>query len=1148
MYGALSSPYLENAQPLLGDSVRPFDVAIVGAGPVGSLCALAHAQQGQHVALFERNTKAATRLAGEWLHPPAVALLKQHDISVSHPEQTSVGEGFVVYPEDGSEPIMLPYPDESRAMIYEHAELVSDLHLALSEQPNVSFFKRERIRSVEAKCVSLVKQGEELKIPAKRVVGADGRSSVVRQSIGPRNRRLICSRMVGVLLEGVALPVENYGHVMLGAPGPVFMFHLGPERVRIILDVPLNLWNPRERIGLLLDSYLPVIPDSVRPAFTEAICSGQMQVAGNEIRPRVTYGESDRILIGDAAGHYHPLTAVGLTLGFGDASSLATCSSCEEFTKKRFESIRAPEFLAMGLYEVFSDYREEAALVRQSVYHYWRRNRALRDRTMSLLACENVSVTSLGFTFFRVIGRTIIGTLPLSFREIEWRRAREVTRALSARIYHFFRGALSTRRRGSSSEEGEALVRKHLSRAFLESMQGVNAEAKKPEPVELKTETLNRSLNLAADCLVSKQLESGAWEGEMVWCPMLTAQYVLFHHVIDRPLPTRRSQLILKQFEESKLDGGCWGLHEQSEPYLFVTTLVYVAARILGVRQDDPLIAHAKHFIQAEGVENIPSWGKFWLALLNLFDWEGLNPVLPELWKLPDWLPIHPSKWYCHTRLIYMAMASIYATSHQVKESELVQSIREELYDGRFSQVKFRSKRNKLRKADLFESPSNWLRLGYIFAGAYERIHSRRLRTKTTTDLLKRIKWELNSSSHMSISPVSGFLNLISLWLSDPSDKDFEAGYRKVNDWIWEDESKGIRVTGARSASWDTAFAIQALSTVPASREIEHSIERAAGFLKTQQIQDSFEGFENAYRNNPKGGWCFAGVWHGWPVTDCTAEAVLGLLASDSESVDTAALKEAIEFMLRGQNRDGGFGSYESQRSATGLEWMNPAEMFGESMTEKSYVECTSSCLAVVTACRQKFPELIDNRIEKAISKAKGWLQHTQQSDGSWRGVWGVQFIYGTFFGIRGLLAAGVPASDPSIRLACRWLIDRQLADGGWGEHASGCKTGQYVEDERSQVIQTAWSLIALLEATDPDWIAITNGIKYLTEHQKPDGSWPKQAMAGVFFRTALLDYVLYRQYFPLHALGLYEQRLRIRCERSDSKFVSIGDLPISSD
>ena len=38
-------------------------------------------------------------------------------------------------------------------------------------------------------------------------------------------------------------------------------------------------------------------------------------------------------------------------------------------------------------------------------------------------------------------------------------------------------------------------------------------------------------------------------------------------------------------------------------------------------------------------------------------------------------------------------------------------------------------------------------------------------------------------------------------------------------------------------------------------------------------------------------------------------------------------------------------------------------------------------------------------------------------------------------------------------------------------------------------------------------------------------GSWPRQDPAGVFFHTALLDYTLYRQYFPLWALSLYESR-----------------------
>ena len=56
-----------------------------------------------------------------------------------------------------------------------------------------------------------------------------------------------------------------------------------------------------------------------------------------------------------------------------------------------------------------------------------------------------------------------------------------------------------------------------------------------------------------------------------------------------------------------------------------------------------------------------------------------------------------------------------------------------------------------------------------------------------------------------------------------------------------------------------------------------------------------------------------------------------------------------------------------------------------------------------------------------------------------------------------------------------------------------------------------------------------------LCNTQDADGTWPKQDMAGVFFRTALLDYALYRQYFPLHALALYEARRRTRTRRAGS-------------
>ena len=233
--------------------------------------------------------------------------------------------------------------------------------------------------------------------------------------------------------------------------------------------------------------------------------------------------------------------------------------------------------------------------------------------------------------------------------------------------------------------------------------------------------------------------------------------------------------------------------------------------------------------------------------------------------------------------------------------------------------------------------------------------------------------------------------------------------------------------------------------------------------------------------------------------------------------------------MLRTRNRDGGFGSYEARRSAFDLEWLNPAEMFGDSMTERSYVECTASCLAAFAACRERFPQITNQALTDAVARADSWLRRVQERDGSWRGVWGVQFIYGTLFGIRGLRAAGALPGDPAVRLACRWLLDRQRQDGGWGEHHSGCLAGRYVEHEESQVIQTAWALIALLEAGASNWSAITRGARFLMDAQEADGSWPRQDMAGIFFRTALLDYVLYRQYFPLHALGLYEQRRRTR-------------------
>ncbi|MFW5920867.1 MAG: prenyltransferase/squalene oxidase repeat-containing protein, partial [Polyangiales bacterium] len=276
---------------------------------------------------------------------------------------------------------------------------------------------------------------------------------------------------------------------------------------------------------------------------------------------------------------------------------------------------------------------------------------------------------------------------------------------------------------------------------------------------------------------------------------------------------------------------------------------------------------------------------------------------------------------------------------------------------------------------------------------------------------------------------------------------------------------------------------------------------------------------------DPKGGWTFAGVWHGWPVSDCTAEAILAMLEAPEHRPSRAMVEDAVRFILKRQNADGGFGSYEAKRPRRiELEWLNPAEMFGDSMTEHSYLECTVSCLTALVRVREHFPDVTPRAIDRAVERAARFAREAQHDDGKWPTAWGVGYIYATMFGVRGLLAAGATPDDPAVRKACRWLLERQLPDGSWGESHEGCLRNEWVSMDHGHPIQTAWALTTLLEAREPSEAPLERAAAWLAAEQRDDGEWPEREMVGIFFHTALLHYRHYKRYFPVWALGLYEQ------------------------
>ncbi|HJK95289.1 MAG TPA: prenyltransferase/squalene oxidase repeat-containing protein [Polyangiaceae bacterium LLY-WYZ-15_(1-7)] len=662
------------------------------------------------------------------------------------------------------------------------------------------------------------------------------------------------------------------------------------------------------------------------------------------------------------------------------------------------------------------------------------------------------------------------------------------------------------------------------------------------------------------------------WEGEDVWNTMLASQHALAWHVMERPFPAGRREALVQQLRAERNAEGLWGLHPWGPSSLFVSTLAYVAARTLGVKADDPMLAEARRLFAREDVRAIPSWGKAWLAILNLYEWEGVNAVPPEAWLLPERFPLHPANYYCHTRLIYMGMASVSGLKLKARRTALTDALREELYPGRaYEDIDFASAKGLLREADLWAPPTKVLQSLYAAVNVFEKAHAKApafvrqrvlgaLRRRCLAELRERMRWELRSTDYTCLSPVNGLLFMLVLWAWDHDDPDVARQAERFEGWVWTGDAThdgaaehGARVAGARSATWDTSFALQALSAArplldgETRAHVDGALREGLDWLLTQQIPappiDDAATYRRQYRVDPTGGFCFAGVWHGWPVSDCTAEALSAFLEAPRAlfDVDASVAEKAVRFLLQCQNEDGGFGSYESRKSPLKLEWMNPAEMFGDSMTELSYFECTASNLVALCEVRERFPKLLRREVDRAIARAERYLRAHQNEDGSWEGAWGVAYVYGTMFGVRGLLAAGADASDPAIAKARRFLAAHQRADGSWGEHWRTCLTNEYEDLGHGHVTQTAWALWTLLEAGHEDLGALSKAAAWLAAQQDAEGDFPVQEYAGVFFRTALIEYRLYRRFFPVWALARYQERVAEALPRASGTSADAG-------
>lgn len=145
---------------------------------------------------------------------------------------------------------------------------------------------------------------------------------------------------------------------------------------------------------------------------------------------------------------------------------------------------------------------------------------------------------------------------------------------------------------------------------------------------------------------------------------------------------------------------------------MFGSVLSYIALRLLGQGledgEDNAVARGRKWILDHGGAVGIPSWGKFWVAVLGVYEWDGCNPMPPEFWLIPDSFPINPGKMLGYCRLVYMPMSYLYGKRFVGTITRLVLSLRQEIYNQPYDEMDWNKARRTCAKEDLYY-PHPWM-------------------------------------------------------------------------------------------------------------------------------------------------------------------------------------------------------------------------------------------------------------------------------------------------------------------------------------------------------------------------------------------------------------------------------------------------------
>ncbi len=648
--------------------------------------------------------------------------------------------------------------------------------------------------------------------------------------------------------------------------------------------------------------------------------------------------------------------------------------------------------------------------------------------------------------------------------------------------------------------------------------------------MDLGMDQVKRAIGKSIEWMFSQQHEDGYWCGELEADSMLEADYIFMHTLLGTGDPGRMSRCVNEILRHQNEDGG-WSLYPGGPSNVSYGVKCYLALKLMGWKADHPVLAKAReNVLSLGGVVECNTFTKMYLCAMGQYDYDAVPAVPPEIVLFPNWFYFNIYEISAWSRAILVPLSIIYAKK-PFKKLAPDQGV-DELFLGGRENANLHLRWDK-------KHPLSW-RNFFLFwdrvAHGAERVHIRPLRKMA---LKKAERWMLEhferSDGLGAIYPamLNAIVALRYLGYSQDDPQVIRAMYEFERLGIDQPEgtpdypTPTFRMQPCLSPVWDTAQVLSTLGEVGLSRTDPRMV-KAADWLLSKEIR--YKGdWSHKVKDIDPSCWCFFFNNDHQPDVDDTGEVLLALKSVDNprERYQHEVTQRAVQWVLAMQCKDGGWASFDKDNTKKIFESIPFADH--NAMIDPPTVDITGRILEMLAAYGY-------TRRDKPVDRAIQFILKSQESDGSWFGRWGVNYLYGTFLVLRGLQAMEYSYLETPVQQAAEWIRMVQNADGGWGETCGTYDDPLQRGVGPSTPSQTAWALLGLLAASDTRSDSVAKGIRWLTERQHEDGSWDElmpgrngeSYYTGTGFPTVFyLGYHLYKQYFPLLALTTYEKALQ---------------------